>query len=143
MAQAKQGSKRKRRNTALPLMGAAGVSLAMTGGASATSPAANAPHHDTGPQVTLGEEEVADISLATFYVFDKENDPKLSQSLILAHLRPLHRHPSGCSRGCRCGGGAGLGGVSVWVGACLSCGGGCVGSCWQWSPHKRHWVNVC
>jgi hypothetical protein len=74
MAQAKQAPKRKRRNAALPLLGTAGVSSAMTGGASATLPVANAPHHETGPQINLSEEEVSDVSLATFYVFDKESE---------------------------------------------------------------------
>jgi hypothetical protein len=39
MAKAKQGFKRKRSKTALPVWAAAGVSLAMMGGASANAPA--------------------------------------------------------------------------------------------------------
>ena len=75
MARPKQASKRKRRRTTLPVFGAAGVSLAMAGGASATAPTANVPSQDTAPRpvITLGEEEISDVSLATFYVFDKEN----------------------------------------------------------------------
>ena len=86
MARTKQASKRKRRNTALPVLGAAGISLAMAGGASATPPAANVPSQDTGPRITLGEEEISDVSLATFYVFDKENENEfeLGEDLILA-----------------------------------------------------------
>jgi hypothetical protein len=45
--------------------------------------AANVPSQDTGPRVTLGEEEISDVSLATFYVFDKENESELDQDLIL------------------------------------------------------------
>ena len=75
MAQAKQASKRKRRRTALPVVGAAGVSFAMVGGAAATAPTANVPSRDIDARsvFALGEEEMSDVSLATFYVFDKEN----------------------------------------------------------------------
>src|SRR5512142_1286 len=102
MAKAKQVSKRKRRNTALPVFGAAGISLAMAGGASATPPAANVPSEDTGLRITLGEEEISDVSLATFYVFDKENESLLGKGLTLAK--------GGCGGGgggCKCGGGGG------------------------------------
>ena len=89
MARAKQVSKRKRRGAvALPVLGAAGVSLAMAGGASATAPTANVPSQDTAPRpvITLGEEEISDVSLATFYVFDRENagTSQLGQGLQLA-----------------------------------------------------------
>ena len=74
MAHAKQASKRKRRRVALPILGAAGASLAMGGGASATVPIANVPSQDNTPLpvITLDEEEISDVTLATFYVFDKE-----------------------------------------------------------------------
>jgi hypothetical protein len=49
--------------------------LAMAGGASANAPAANVPSQDPGPRILLAEEEIFDVSLATFYVFDKERDP--------------------------------------------------------------------
>ena len=111
MAKAKQVSKRKRRNTALPVLGAAGISLAMAGGASATPPAANVPSEDTGPRITLGEEEIADVSLATFYVFDKENENEfeLGEGLILAKNGGCGKG-GGCGGGCKCGGGGGGGG---------------------------------
>ena len=46
-------------------------------------------------EIELGEEEIADVSLATFYVFDKENarTPPLFQKLRLA---------AGCGAGCGC-----------------------------------------
>ena len=94
MLQPKRAAKRKRRKIALPAMGAAGVSLALAGGASAISKAhaAELLSQDTAPprEITFGEEEIADVSLATFYVFDKE--AVLQDNVILA-------------RGCRgCGG---------------------------------------
>ena len=74
MAHSKRASKRKRRRIALPVLGAAGASLAMAGGASATVPIANVPSQDNPPlPITLYEEEIFDVNLATFYVFDREN----------------------------------------------------------------------
>jgi hypothetical protein len=108
MAQTKRASKRKSRRIGLPALGAAGMSLMMAGGASATAPTTNVPSlQDTSlrPAITLDEEEIADVSLGTFYVFDKENEPRLGQGIRLAAR-------GGCGRcgGCaaaRCGGCAG------------------------------------
>jgi hypothetical protein len=139
---AKQASKRKRRNVALPVVGAAGASLAMASGASATVAIADLSSQDTGPRMILGEEEISDVSLATFYVFDKENESELGQNLILA--RGCGHGCGGCrgcghGHGCR-GCGCGFGGV--FIGGCLGCGGGC-GSCWQWSPVFGRWIYAC
>jgi hypothetical protein len=57
------------------VLGAAGA-LSLAGGASAAivGPAEDTTGKDTLPRhvVTLSEEEVFDVNLATFYVFDKE-----------------------------------------------------------------------
>ncbi|MGA7775231.1 MAG: hypothetical protein WCA25_20155, partial [Pseudolabrys sp.] len=69
----------------MPALGAAGASLVMAGGASATTPTANAPSlQDTSLRLALDEEEIADVSLATFYIFDKENNSELGQGIRLA-----------------------------------------------------------
>ena len=68
MAQARKSSrKRKRSWAALPVVGAAGVSLAATGGVSANAPAGDEPSQDTGKTIVLAEQEVTDVSLGTFY----------------------------------------------------------------------------
>ena len=171
MARTKQVSKRKRRRIGLPALGAAGASLIMASGASATAPTANVPSlQDTSlrPAITLDEEEIADVSLGTFYVFDKENESRLGQGIRLA----AHGHGCGrCGGGCaaaRCGGGgrcavarcaAARCAVARCAGRC-GCGGGCGGcggwwgiapavgvglgvsaACWQWT--NRGWVWVC
>ena len=71
MARAKQTPKRRHRRKALPVLSAGsvtGMSVAIAGGASAT--AAPAPvvldNFFTHPPIVLGEEEIADVSLATF-----------------------------------------------------------------------------
>jgi hypothetical protein len=115
MAYARQGSKRKRSKAAV--LGAAGVSLAMAGGASA--PAANAPSQDPGPRILLAEEEIFDVSLATFHVFDKERDSSSANGLRLA---------AGCrGGGCGCGGGHGGCGCGGHGGCGCGGHGGCVG----------------
>jgi hypothetical protein len=122
MAHAKQASKRKRGNTALPAMGIAGVSLALAGGASAAvRPATDIPSWATGPlhEITLGEEELSDVSLATFYVFDNENRQSIEGNIQLA-------------RACgRCGGGGRCGGIGGRCGGgrCAGIGGRCAGRC--------------
>ena len=138
MAHAKQASRRKRRRTALPALGVAGVSLSLAGGASAATsgPATDIPSWDTAArhEIVLGEEEISDVSLATFYVFDRENAraSEYGQGLKLA------RGCGGCGRGgggcggCRgCGGFGGCRGCGGF-GGCRGCGGfggcrGCVG----------------
>jgi hypothetical protein len=69
-------SKRKRASKAVPVLGAAGLSLAL---ASEASLATTVPPLDKVPgnagvihEIVLREEEVHDVSLATFNVFHKE-----------------------------------------------------------------------
>jgi hypothetical protein len=141
MAKAKRASKRKRGKIALPAWGAAGMSLAMAGGASAAvAPTANTQGTAAVPVFTLSEEEVSDVSLATFYVFDQEMLGTQSLGTQLA------RGGGGCrgggGGGCRGGGGAGrcaggggagrcAGGGRCAAGRCAAgrCAGGCGGRC--------------
>src|SRR6201987_3571347 len=106
MARAKQTSKRNRRSKTVPVLGAAGLSLSLASGASASTggPAADVTQQNSTPnhEIFLGEEEISDVSLSKFYVFDKENaaHPQLGEQVAW---------------GCRCGcgglrGGGGRGG---------------------------------
>src|SRR5580704_13625672 len=84
MPHTKRTSKRKHLKEAVPVVGVVGMSLSLASGASAATamPAADAPARNTAPpQITLSEEEIADVSLGTFYVFDKENaaTPRLGE----------------------------------------------------------------
>lgn len=147
MPHAKPTSKIKRR-TALPAMGIAGASLALAGSASAAvRPEPHVPSWGAGPlhEITLGEEEISDVSLATFYVFDDQ-----SRQSIQGNIQLAARGCGRCGGGCRCGGvgrcaGAGRCGVAR-CGGCRGCRGcrcaGCVGiscgwgcscsCCWSW-----------
>ena len=144
MARKKRASKPRR--MALPALGAAGMSLAMGTGASANVAIANVSHQDTdlGPVVTLGEEEIFDVSLATFYVFDKETTgtSQLGGVQLAAGCRGCGcrgcaaRGCRGCAvracRGCGCAGCRGCvarGCGGWWWGGCAGCGCSC---CWSW-----------
>src|SRR5690242_2112604 len=72
----KQTSKAKgRRRAVTAALGVAGA-LSLAGGASSsTNPAGDIPTQNTRP-VILAEEEMSDVSLSTFFVFDKENVPR-------------------------------------------------------------------
>ena len=76
MSRVKQTSKRKRRSKAVPFLGAAGLSLSLASGASAATETSVVDvltqNAGAGHEITLREEEISDVSLATFYVFDKE-----------------------------------------------------------------------
>jgi hypothetical protein len=101
----KHSAKTNRRRKALPALGF-GVSLSMASGACASTSeaSANTPPPSQNHEIFLGEEEISDVSLATFYVFDKENagPPPLSQKLRLA---------AGCGAGCGCSCGCACGGL--------------------------------
>ena len=72
----------------MPVLGAAGLSLSLASGASAASggAAAEVLTRNTGvtQEITLREEEICDVSLATFYVFDKDSVGRLRPRLRLA-----------------------------------------------------------
>jgi hypothetical protein len=110
MSSAKQAPKRRRRAKAVSVLGAAGL-LSLAGGASAATsgaPVADLPTQKTAPnhEIIVGEEELSDVSLATFYVFDKENAPIHGIRLALVSINIGHGN-RGCGHGNRgCGHGA-------------------------------------
>src|SRR5262249_26270538 len=107
----------------LPALGITGLSLSLASGATTSTGggAKNLPATSPPQELFLGEEEISDVSLSTFYVFDKENTarPQLGQKVAWG---------CGC-RGCRCGG-CRCGWRGYW---------GCGGCCWSWSPRFCRW----
>jgi hypothetical protein len=95
----KRSSIGRRRSKALPALGFASMSLSMASGACASTSeaSANTSLPSQKHELFFGEEEISDVSLATFYVFDKENagPPPLFQKLRLA--------VGGGGCGCGCG----------------------------------------
>jgi hypothetical protein len=105
MSHAKQAStKRKRSINAVPVLSAAGLSLSLASEASAAigRPAADTPTPKTGisHEITLCEEEISDVSLATFYVFDNENAGTFRRRIKLAQGGGCGCGGGGCGEGC-------------------------------------------
>src|SRR5215831_10496156 len=100
----KRSLKSKRRSKALPALSFAGVSLSMASGACASTSEASANTPPTSQsqnqEIFLGEEEIFDVSLSTFYVFDKENG---GASPLAQHLKLARGGCGGCGHGCGCG----------------------------------------
>ena len=122
MPRVKQASKQKRttKAAAVGVLGATGLGFSLLGNASAsTMPAADIAQSDNTPsnqRIVLSEEEMADVSLATFHLFDKEN---VGSGVQLARAGGCR----GCAaRGCR--------GCAVRGCAVRACAVGCAaGSC--------------
>jgi hypothetical protein len=129
MPREKQTSKRKRvTKAAMPALGAAGLTFGLVGGASAsTTPTSDAPQKlNLGPTqaVTLGEEEIADVSLATFHLFDKENNGSAIQQMAWGCRCGGCRACRACrcgGCGCRCAGCAGCASCCASWGVCRFC----------------------
>jgi hypothetical protein len=125
MPMVKQASKHARatKAAAATVLGTAGLGLSLGGSASAnTIPTADFPQsHNIPPdqRFVLGEEEMADVSLATFHLFDKEIDRSDMQQLAYV----VRRGCGGC-RGCR---GCAVRGCAVR--GCGGCAGCAVGGC--------------
>jgi hypothetical protein len=130
MPRVKQAAKHARTTqaAAVTALGAAGLGLSLTGSASAsTIPNGYIPQSDSispNQRFVLGEEEMADVSLATFHLFDKETAGSDMQLAVVV----VRRGCGGCRgcRGCRgcavrgCGG-CGVGGCCARWGRCRIC----------------------
>ena len=100
MPRVKQASKQKRttKAAAVTVLGATGLGFSLLGSASAsTMPAADIAQSDNIPpnqRFVLSEEEMADVSLATFHLFDNE--------VVGRGVQLAQRGCRGCAaRGCR------------------------------------------
>ncbi|MEH2670065.1 hypothetical protein DXU07_11720 [Bradyrhizobium elkanii] len=151
MQRAKQASRKKRTtNAAVPALGLAGLTFSLAGSAYASAvPTGDVQHKPSfapGHMTTLSEEELADVSLATFHL-NLIDDESVGGRVLLA------RGCGGC-RGCggarACGGCRGCGGCracrgcrcGVGCGGCGGCGVGwigvgvplvsCAGCCASW-----------
>jgi hypothetical protein len=117
MSRAKQASERRGQTKAVTALGVVGM-LSLAGGASeaAVGQAGKAPKEKAAPVITLSEEEISDVSLATFYVFDNENSGGHRPGLRLARARGC----VGCAADCG-------GGGPTCCASCASAGGAATG----------------
>jgi hypothetical protein len=129
MPRVKQAAKHARttKAAAVTALGAAGLGLSLAGSASAsTIPTADIPKSDNispNQRLVLSEEEMADVSLATFHLFDKENAGSGIQLAWVRGCRGCRGCRVGGCRGCRVGGcgGCGVGGCCARWGSCRIC----------------------
>jgi hypothetical protein len=119
---------RKTKAAAVTALGAAGLSFSLMGNSTSAStlPAADI-SDNTSPsrRFVLSEEEMNDVSLATFHLFDREN---VEGGVQLARGGCGGCHGCGGCRGCGggCRGCAGCRGCGCGFGGCAGCV-GCVG----------------
>src|SRR5215469_5902682 len=114
----RSSKKSKRRSKAVPALGITGLSLSLASAAAAsTGGAMDVPSTSQPHEIFLGEEEVFDSSLSTFFTFDRENagQTSLAQQVKLAR-------GGGCG-GCGCGHGGGCGGCAHAGIGCAHAGG--------------------
>ena len=134
MPRVKQASKQKRttKAAAVTVLGATGLGFSLLGSASAsTMPAADIAQSENTPpnqRFVLSEEEMADVSLATFHLFDNEDVGSGVQLAQRGCRGCAARGCRGCAaRGCR---GCAVRGCAVRGCAVRGCAAGCAaGSC--------------
>jgi len=80
----------KQRTKVIPVLGAAGLSLSLAGEAPAATGGLAAhlvtPNNEARHELALGEEEIFDVTLATFYVVNEEN-PGFPTTPTICHGR--------------------------------------------------------
>src|ERR1700757_163959 len=104
MSHGERNSKRKGRTKAVTVLGVAGA-LSLAGGASGAAVGPPGDPLTANTAIILDEEEISDVSLSTFYVFDYENAGARRPGFQLAK-NTRSRPRQGCG-GCAgdCGGG--------------------------------------
>jgi hypothetical protein len=111
MSHAKQASTRRKRSIkAIPTLGAAGLLSLASGASAATSgQTADMAVRSSGLsyEITVCEEEISDVSLATFYIFENERAGTLRRGVRLA------QGCGGCGCGCAGGGDEGCSSCST------------------------------
>ena len=98
MPQTNRTAQRKRRSKVVLALGAAGLSLSLASSASAAIGGMNGAS-STPVSKQLYEEEISDVSLATFHVFDRENAgthgrrARLAKGALMPSSRSIRSSP--------------------------------------------------
>jgi hypothetical protein len=103
MSHLKKSAKQRTRSKGLPALGIAGLTLLAGASAALAHPSLDQTTDSGSNKVVLGEEEISDVSLATFYVVDREGQGGVRRVRVAIG--------GGCGCGCGCG-------------ACAACWGG-------------------
>jgi hypothetical protein len=104
MSDLKKSAKRRTRRKAAPVLGIAGMTFLAGASAALAYPSLDQATDSRSNEVVLGEEEISDVSLATFYAVDREG-----QGQSQGRTRRIRVAMGACGCGC---------------GACAACWGG-------------------
>jgi hypothetical protein len=99
MLRLKRSAKRKTRSKAVPVLGVAGITLLAGASVALAHPALEQAADSRTNKIVLNEEEISDVTLATFYAIDHEGQgqgPRATRRIRLAL--------GACGCGCGCGG---------------------------------------
>jgi hypothetical protein len=96
MSRSKKSAKRKARGKVVPALGIAGLTLLAGASAALAHPSLDRATDNASNKMVLGEEEISDVSLATFYAVDHEGQSGAHRVRIAM--------AGGCGCGCGCGG---------------------------------------
>lgn len=104
MSRVKKSTERKVRSKTTPVLGVAGMTFSLlTGGSAALAhPSLDNLSGARGDNVILKDEEVSDVSLATFYAFDREDQGRAPRVRLAAGV--------GCAGCATCAGSCAWGG---------------------------------
>lgn len=104
MSRMKKSTKRKARSKTIPVLGVAGMTLSLiTGGSAALAhPSLEESSGGRSHDVILKDEEVSDVTLATFYAFDREDQGRQPRLRLAAGI--------GCAGCATCAGACAWGG---------------------------------
>jgi hypothetical protein len=104
MSRAKKSTKRKVRSKTMPVLGVAGMTFSLlTGGSAALAhPSLENSSGARSDNVVLKDEEVSDVTLATFYAFDREDQGGVPRVRLAAGI--------GCAGCASCAGACAWGG---------------------------------
>jgi hypothetical protein len=101
MSDLEKSAKRRTRSKAAPMLGIAGMTFLAGASAALARPSLEPATDSASNKIVLGEEEISDVTLATFYAVDHEGQgqgPRRTQRVRLAL-------GGGCGCGCgACGG---------------------------------------
>ena len=104
MSDLKKSAKRRTRSKAAPVLGIAGMTFLAGASAALAYPSLDHATDSRSNEVVLGEDEISDVSLATFYAVDREG-----QGQSQGRTRRIRVAMGACGCGC---------------GACAACWGG-------------------
>ncbi len=96
MSRVKKSTKRKARSKAVPALGVAGMTLLAGASAALAHPSLDQATVSRSNNMVLSEEELSDVSLATFYVVDREGQGGARRVRVAIG--------GACGCGCGCGG---------------------------------------